>query len=73
MVAIELVKDLETKEPATLETKAIIKQCNQAGLIIIDAGIHGNVIRFLMPLCLTDDQLNAGLDILENAIHLVSQ
>lgn len=73
MIAIELVKDQTTKEPATLETKAIIKNCNQAGLIIIDAGIRGNVIRFLMPLCLTDDQLNAGLDILENAIHLVSQ
>lgn len=72
MIAIELVKDAVTKEPAVDETKAIIRHCNQSGLIIIDAGIHGNVIRFLMPLCLTDDQLNAGLDILENAIHQVT-
>jgi 4-aminobutyrate aminotransferase/(S)-3-amino-2-methylpropionate transaminase len=33
-----------------------------------DLGVRDNVIRFLAPLVITDEQLNAGLDILENAI-----
>jgi len=38
-------------------------------LIIENAGIYGNVIRFLAPLVITDEQLEAGLDILEAAIR----
>jgi 4-aminobutyrate aminotransferase/(S)-3-amino-2-methylpropionate transaminase len=32
------------------------------------AGIYGNVIRFLAPLVITDEQLEAGLDIFEAAV-----
>ena len=41
----------------------------QNGLIIESAGIYGNVIRFLAPLVMTDDQLEAGLNIFEKAIE----
>jgi 4-aminobutyrate aminotransferase/(S)-3-amino-2-methylpropionate transaminase len=68
MRAIELVKDQKTKEPAADEAKAIVKRCHEKGLIIITAGIFGNVIRFLMPVNIEPDQLNRGLDILEEAI-----
>jgi 4-aminobutyrate aminotransferase / (S)-3-amino-2-methylpropionate transaminase / 5-aminovalerate transaminase len=68
MRAIELVKDKATKEPAADAAKAIVKRCHERGLIIITAGIFGNVIRFLMPVNITDEQLNRGLDILEGAI-----
>ncbi len=68
MLAIEFVKDKETKEPAAKENKAIIDDCKMNGLIVQEAGIRGNSIRFLMPLVLTDEQLNKGLDILENAM-----
>ncbi len=68
MLAIEFVKDKETKEPAAKENKAIIDDCTMNGLILQEAGIRGNSIRFLMPLVLTDEQLNKGLDILENAM-----
>lgn len=71
MMAMEFVKDRETKEPAKDELKAIIKECNHNGLVVLDAGVRGNNIRFLMPLCLTDEQLNCGLDIIENAIAKV--
>jgi 4-aminobutyrate aminotransferase / (S)-3-amino-2-methylpropionate transaminase / 5-aminovalerate transaminase len=71
MMAIEFVRDKETKEPADTEIKAIIKECNKNGLIVLDAGIRSNVLRFLMPLCITYEQLNAGLDIIENAIGKV--
>ena len=72
MMAIELVRDRGTKEPANTETKAIIKECNNNGLIVLDAGIRSNNLRFLMPLCITEDQLNAGLDIIENAIAKIT-
>ncbi|MBW6462875.1 MAG: 4-aminobutyrate--2-oxoglutarate transaminase [Bacillota bacterium] len=68
MRAIELVKDKASKEPAADAAKAIVKRCHERGLIIITAGIFGNVIRFLMPVNITEEQLNRGLDILEDAI-----
>lgn len=72
MVAIEFVKDPLTKEPATLETKAIVKECNQLGMVILDAGVRGNVLRFLMPLNITDEQLEIGLDMIDQAIKKVT-
>jgi 4-aminobutyrate aminotransferase / (S)-3-amino-2-methylpropionate transaminase / 5-aminovalerate transaminase len=68
MQAVELVKDRKTKEPAPEAAKAIIKRCHDQGLIIITAGIFSNVVRLLMPVNIPADQLNRGLDILENAI-----
>lgn len=69
MMAFELVKDRTTKEPAKDELKAIIKECNRNGLVVLDSGVRGNNVRFLMPLCITEDQLHCGLDIIENAIR----
>ncbi len=71
MMAMEFVKDPITKEPAKDELKAIIKECNLNGLVVLDAGVRGNNIRFLMPLCLTEAQLNCGFDIIENAVEKV--
>lgn len=68
MVAMELVKDRKTKEPAVAETKAIIQECYKNGLIVLSAGVFSNVVRTLMPLVITDEQLSMGLDILEAAV-----
>ena len=73
MVAIELVKDRVTKEPASKETALVREKCYQNGLITIGAGIHHNVIRFLGPLVITDEELDEGLSILEKAISSVVQ
>ncbi|OPJ64573.1 4-aminobutyrate--2-oxoglutarate transaminase [Clostridium oryzae] len=67
MVAIELVKDKSTKEPDKEKVSRIIDYCYRKGVILLNAGIYGNVIRFLPPLVMTDDQLEYGLDILETA------
>ncbi|MDP4104193.1 MAG: 4-aminobutyrate--2-oxoglutarate transaminase [Bacillota bacterium] len=69
MCAIEIVKDQETKEPAKELTNQIIKEANKRGLLIFSAGIYSNVIRLLMPLVITDEQLEEGLNILENSIE----
>ena len=73
MRAIELVKDRETREPAKEETESIIRDCYQNGVILISAGTYGNVIRLLLPLVVTDEQLEEGLDVIETAIAKVGR
>jgi 4-aminobutyrate aminotransferase/(S)-3-amino-2-methylpropionate transaminase len=68
MVAIELVKDRVTKEPATEETAAIVKECLKQGVIIAKAGLYGNVIRMLIPLVISDAELREGFNMIESAI-----
>jgi 4-aminobutyrate aminotransferase/(S)-3-amino-2-methylpropionate transaminase len=71
MVAIELVKDRVTKEPAPKETALVRKKCYENGLITIYAGIHHNVIRILVPLVITDEELEEGLSILEKSFKSI--
>ncbi|KAF5088331.1 aspartate aminotransferase family protein [Acetobacterium wieringae] len=68
MIGIEFVKDRTSKEPDPELVAAIVNEAAQNGLIIESAGVYGNVIRFLAPLVITDEQLTAGLDIFEKAI-----
>lgn len=68
MVGIEFVKNPKTKEPAPELTSEIIQACAKMGLLVEGAGTYNNVIRFLAPLVMTDEQLEAGLDIFEKAI-----
>lgn len=72
MVGIEFVEDKASKKPAKALTAAIIKECTKNGLLVEGAGIYGNVIRFLAPLVMTDEQLEAGLNIMERAIRACS-
>ena len=67
MVAIELVKSRQTKEPNKEMTAAISKYANENGLLLLTAGIHSNVIRVLAPLVITEDELMKGFDILDQA------
>jgi 4-aminobutyrate aminotransferase/(S)-3-amino-2-methylpropionate transaminase len=67
MIAMELVTDRETKEPAAALTAAINKACHERGLVTLTCGTLGNVFRFLPPLSMGDNLLNEGLDILDEA------
>jgi 4-aminobutyrate aminotransferase / (S)-3-amino-2-methylpropionate transaminase / 5-aminovalerate transaminase len=71
MRAIELVKDRGTKEPAKEATTAVSEACYRRGLVTITAGTYGNVIRVLMPLVITDAELEEGLDVLEASLDEV--
>ena len=73
MQAIELVRDRETKEPAAEETAQIIKSALEQGVILAKAGLYGNVIRMLIPLVLSDEELQRGLDVIEEALADVSR
>jgi 4-aminobutyrate aminotransferase/(S)-3-amino-2-methylpropionate transaminase len=71
MQAIELVKSQVTKTPAADETKQITQYCYEHGLITITAGSYSNVIRVLVPLVATDEQMDEGLGVLESALAAV--
>src|SRR5246127_4742366 len=71
MQALELVQSQQTREPAAQEVKEITQYCYEHGLITISAGSYGNVIRLLMPLVITDEQLDEGLSVLEGALKTV--
>ena len=72
MIGLEFVKEQASKEPNPARVKDLVQECAANGLIVESAGIYGNVIRFLAPLVITDEQLEAGLDIMEAAIAKLS-
>ncbi len=72
MRALELVRNRETREPAKEETQAVIRGCHERGLLILPAGTYGNVIRLLVPLVATDEQIQEGLTVLEQVLAAVS-
>lgn len=68
MVGVELVRDKTSKEPAPEETGRILARAMQDGVIVVKCGTYGNVLRFLMPLVITDQQLDEALAVLEKAV-----
>ncbi len=71
MQALELVQSAETRLPAPDETKRIVQYCYEHGLIILSSGSYSNVIRALMPLVITDAQMDEALAVLESALQTV--
>lgn len=56
MLGVEFVKTKAEKEPNGELVSKVIQNALQMGLMLENAGTHGNVIRFLVPLCVTDRQ-----------------
>jgi len=73
MQAIELVRSVETREPAAEETQQVTRYCYEHGLITITAGSYSNVIRVLVPLVVTEEQMTEALEVLESAFQAVSE
>jgi 4-aminobutyrate aminotransferase / (S)-3-amino-2-methylpropionate transaminase / 5-aminovalerate transaminase len=72
MIAMELVIDRATREPAGAMTNDILKYCHAHGLVLLKAGLYDNVIRLLFPLVIEEQDLDRGLDILEEALTAVA-
>jgi 4-aminobutyrate aminotransferase / (S)-3-amino-2-methylpropionate transaminase / 5-aminovalerate transaminase len=68
MCALEIVKDKKTKEPDKERTVRLLQMIQQNGVIVLSAGLYSNVIRFLPPLVITNEQLTEGLDVIEQTI-----
>jgi 4-aminobutyrate aminotransferase/(S)-3-amino-2-methylpropionate transaminase len=68
MQAIELVRSPETRLPHESAAKHIIQYCYERGVLTLNAGSYGNVIRVLMPLVITEAQFDEALDVMESAL-----
>jgi 4-aminobutyrate aminotransferase / (S)-3-amino-2-methylpropionate transaminase / 5-aminovalerate transaminase len=68
MLALELVEDRETKAPAAELAGATVARARERGLVLLTCGLYGNVVRILVPLVIADDDLERGLEILEESL-----
>lgn len=68
MWGMELVKDRKDKTPAADEANRLVSLCLEEGLIVLRCGVHHNVIRTLMPLTISDEQMEEGFDMLSRAL-----
>jgi 4-aminobutyrate aminotransferase/(S)-3-amino-2-methylpropionate transaminase len=69
MCAMEIVKDRKSKQPNKELTARIVSEAGKRGLLLLSAGVFSNVIRILMPIVITDEQLEEGLAILEQSVE----
>lgn len=72
MMAMELVTDRRTKQPATDQAKDLVAAAMQKGLLLLACGNFGNVIRTLMPLVTSQEELDQGFAILDECLSEVS-
>jgi 4-aminobutyrate aminotransferase/(S)-3-amino-2-methylpropionate transaminase len=69
MLAIELVEDPETREPAPSLASAVAEEAATRGLLLLKSGIYSNCIRVLTPLTLSDAELDEALAVWEASLE----
>jgi 4-aminobutyrate aminotransferase / (S)-3-amino-2-methylpropionate transaminase / 5-aminovalerate transaminase len=73
MLALELVSDPASREPAPELVAATIAAARERGLLLLSCGLQGNVIRLLPPLTIETAELEQGLEILEASLRAVAR
>jgi 4-aminobutyrate aminotransferase/(S)-3-amino-2-methylpropionate transaminase len=68
MLALELVEDPATKRPATEVASRVVAEALARGLLLLKSGVHGNCIRVLVPLVISDAELDEALQVWEDAL-----
>ena len=71
MLALELVRDPATKEPAPELASRVAEEAAKRGLLLLKAGVHANCIRVLCPLVITDAELDEALGAWDEALQSV--
>jgi alanine-glyoxylate transaminase/(R)-3-amino-2-methylpropionate-pyruvate transaminase len=72
MLGVELVRDRDTKEPATKEAADVLELCKERGLLVGKGGLHGNVLRIKPPMCLTKDDADFLAECLDEVLGIVA-
>ena len=71
MLGVELVRDRKTKEPAKQETLAVLEAAREMGVLVGKGGLDGNVLRIKPPMCITAEDADFTLDVLDQSLGLV--
>jgi alanine-glyoxylate transaminase / (R)-3-amino-2-methylpropionate-pyruvate transaminase len=68
MLGVELVSDRTSRAPATREALEVLEAAREMGVLIGKGGLDGNVLRIKPPLCITNDDVDFALDVLDRAL-----
>jgi alanine-glyoxylate transaminase / (R)-3-amino-2-methylpropionate-pyruvate transaminase len=68
MLGVELVRDRDTREPAKQETLDVLEHARELGVLIGKGGLDGNVLRIKPPMCITEEDADFALDVLDRAL-----
>jgi alanine-glyoxylate transaminase/(R)-3-amino-2-methylpropionate-pyruvate transaminase len=72
MLGVELVRDRQSKEPATAETADLLELCKERGLLIGKGGLAGNTLRIKPPMCLSRDDADFLVDCLDEVLTMIT-
>lgn len=68
MVAVEFVEDRKSKKPAAALYERVQNEAFKRGVVLVRAGMYGNVLRVLAPLTIPEDLLDRALDLIDEAV-----
>ncbi len=68
MLGLELVRDRRSKEPATTEAVAVVEKARERGILLGKTGLFGNVLRIKPPMCITKEDIDFALDVLDDVL-----
>jgi 4-aminobutyrate aminotransferase-like enzyme len=71
MVAVEFVKDRETREPDGAMGDAVIARCLDDGLVLLTCGPAHNIVRWIPPLNVSSDEITEAVEVFEGALAAV--
>lgn len=68
LLGVELVRDLQSKEPAKAECAKVLENARDGGLLLGKGGLWGQTIRFAPPLCITPADVDFMLEVLDHSL-----
>jgi alanine-glyoxylate transaminase/(R)-3-amino-2-methylpropionate-pyruvate transaminase len=71
MLGVELVTDRAARAPATAQTLEVLEAAREMGVLLGKGGLDGNVLRIKPPLCITADDVDFALDVLDRALEQI--
>jgi len=72
MIGLELVEDRETKIPASKMTASVLEEARERGVLFGKGGLYGNVLRIKPPLCITAEDADFTISVLDESLTAVS-
>jgi alanine-glyoxylate transaminase/(R)-3-amino-2-methylpropionate-pyruvate transaminase len=73
MLGVQLVSDPGTRAPASAETLDVLEAARESGVLLGKGGLDGNVLRIKPPLCITAEDVDFALDVLDRALARVER
>jgi len=73
MLGVELVSDRETREPTAAATATVLEAARELGVLFGKGGLGGNVLRIKPPMCITEDDVDFAVGVLDMALKVATR